>query len=61
MAFVNRLNLFFIRFELDCATEAFELLGRGKAEDGGVVLKVMVGPTGQPPRETQLLDDDEEQ
>jgi len=49
------------KFELDCATEAFELLGRGKGEDGGVVLKVMVGPTGEPPRETQLLDDDDEE
>ena len=46
------------RFELECATEAFELLGRGKAEDGGVVLKVMVGPTGQPPQPTE--DDEEE-
>lgn len=49
------------KFELECATEAFELLGRGKAEDGGVVLKVMVGPTGQPPREMHSLEDDEEE
>lgn len=33
------------RFPLESADDAFRLLGAGKAGDGGLVLKVMVGPT----------------